>query len=171
MEEEINMTASRANELKLQSKLLTKIRDTGVEITIDKTKARLKSDNAFRSMLAKNAVTAFNRGFDSAISSLLLDDSYDIAVVNINDYTRSKKRQMELKGRVIGSRGMIKKRLMKETSCYIKIQGKTISIVGHVERIGMAQGAIEMILNGAKHDSVFISIDRKKLEAYQNGSS
>ncbi|MCL4406498.1 MAG: hypothetical protein M1573_02350 [Candidatus Parvarchaeota archaeon] len=171
MEDEVVMTAVRAKDLALQSKLLEKIKETGVSITIEKTRVKLSCDNAFRAMLAKNAVTAFNRGFDSSISSLLLDDSYDILVLNVNDYSRSKKRQKELKGRVIGSRGMIKKRIMKETACFIKIQGKTISIVGHVENIGIAHGAVEMILNGAKHDSVFISINKKKLEAYQNGNS
>ena len=171
MEDEILMNGRKAKEIVRQKKLLEKIKQHGVTFEVDGNMVYVSGKSALEVMSAKNVVNAFNRGFDAAIASLLLDDDYDLVIISLRDYSNSEKRAMQLKGRVIGTRGMIKQRLMKETSCYINVYGKTISIIGQIQNISIAQAAIEMILNGAKHDSVFISIDRKKLEAYQNGSS
>lgn len=171
MEDEINITESRADDLLLQKKFLKTIGELGVEVSLEGNHVIIKSDKAFNILLVKNAITAFNRGFDSRTALRLLDDAYDLAVINIADYAGSQKRQTELKGRVIGSRGVIKNRLSKATSCYIKISGKTISLIGLTDGLSIAVEAVEMLLNGAKHDRVFLMIDKRKLEEYENGSS
>lgn len=171
MEDEMNITELRADDLIKQKKFLKVIADLGVKVELEGNHVIMSSENAIGVLLVKNAISAFNRGFDVKTALLLLDEDYDLAIININDYAKSQKRQIELKGRVIGSRGMIKKRLSAATSCYIKIFGKTISIIGGVQNVEIAASAIEMLLNGAKHDSVFSMIDRKKLEAYEYGSS
>ena len=169
MEEEINITEQRAKDVRREKKLFARFEELGVKVSVSENTVTLEADSAFNLLLVKNAVTAFNRGFDSKTSSLLLDDSYDLAVISIKDYANTTKRQAQLKGRVIGSRGMIKKRLSKETSTYIKVYGKTISIIGAYQNLNIAVEAVEMLLKGAKHDGVFSMIDRRKLEAY--GSS
>ncbi len=169
MEDQITITVKRAKDLLSQKKFLAKIAELGVDVKLEGNNVNLASENAMNIALVKNAVTAFNRGFDPRTSLLLLDDEYDLTVINVGDYANSQKRQIELLGRVIGSRGMIKKRLSMATSCHIKISGKTISIIGAYENIGLAISAVEMLLNGAKHDSVFLLIDRRKLENYENG--
>lgn len=165
------MTSKRAYELKAQKKLLDKITGLGVEVGLDGNEVHIKSHSATNVLLVKNAVLAFNRGFDAAASALLLDEAYDLAIINVGDYAGSQKRQVELKGRVIGSRGLIKKRLSMQTACSIKISGKTISIIGPYQNLSIAVEAVEMLLNGAKHDRVFSTINRRKLEAYSNGNS
>ncbi|MCL5009638.1 MAG: KH domain-containing protein [Candidatus Parvarchaeota archaeon] len=164
MEEQINITAIRAEKLEGQKKFIKAITDSGVSIKINKSIVTLSAESGFGILLAKNAVLAFNRGFDSKTSSLLLDDAYDLAIINVGDYSGSKNRQEELKGRIIGTRGLIKKRLSIATGCYIKVFGKTVSVIGPYQNINLAVEAIEMLLSGAKHNSVFSAIDRRKLE-------
>ncbi len=164
MEEQITMSRIRVKELEKNKKLFMKMSESGVDASIDGNIVTLSSDSAYALMLAKNVVVAFNRGFEYSQAILLLKDDYDISVMGLRDFSSSKKRQEQLKGRVIGSRGMIKQRLMKETGCYIKVYGKNVSILGPVENIPLAESAIEMILNGAKHDNVFSMINRKKAE-------
>ncbi len=170
MEDEVLMNGKRVSEITKQRKLLDKIKQHGVKVEFDGNTAYMSGESALEIMSVKNAITAFNRGFDSAVSALLLDDDYDLIVVSLKDYTNSEKRAMQLKGRVIGTRGMIKRRLMRETACYINIYGKTISIIGQIDNLSMAQSAIEMILNGAKHDNVFSMINKRKVEVYLNGN-
>ena len=169
MEEEMNITEQRAKDIRREKKLFAQFEELGVKVSVSENTVTLKADSAFNLLLVKNAVAAFNRGFDPKTASLLLDDSYDLAIISIKDYANTTKRQAQLKGRVIGSRGMIKKRLSKETSTYIKVYGKTISIIGAYQNLNIAVEAVEMLLKGAKHDGVFSMIDRRKLEAY--GSS
>ncbi len=170
MEDEILMNARKARELKIQKKLLEKIGMRGVSIDFNGNTIQISGNSALEVLLVKNAIIAFNRGFDASVATLLLDDDYDILVISLRDYTNSDKRAAQLKGRVIGTRGIIKKRLMRETSCYIKVYGKTISIIGQIENLSIAESAVEMILNGAKHDSVFSMINKKKAEVYINGN-
>jgi ribosomal RNA assembly protein len=170
MEDELLMNSRKAKEITRQKKLLDKIKQHGVNIEVEGNTVYISGKSAFEVLSAKNAINAFNRGFDSAISSLLLDDDYDLIVVSLREYTNSEKRAMQLKGRIIGTRGLIKQRLMRETSCYINVYGKTISIIGQIQNISIAQAAIEMILNGAKHDNVFSMINKKKVEVYLNGN-
>ncbi|EGD71980.1 MAG: DNA topoisomerase [Candidatus Parvarchaeum acidophilus ARMAN-5_'5-way FS'] len=170
MEDEILMSSKKAKELSSQKKLLQKIKLHDVSIEFEGSTAHIKGESALEVMSVKNVVTAFNRGFDADISSLLLDDDYDIIVISLRDYTASDKRAMQLKGRVIGSRGMIKKRLMRETLCYINVYGKTISIIGQIENLSIVHSAVDMILRGAKHDNVFAMINKKKAEVYLNGN-
>jgi ribosomal RNA assembly protein len=167
MEDEILMSSKKAKELSSQKKLLQKIKLHDVSIEFEGSTAHIKGESALEVMSVKNVVTAFNRGFDADISSLLLDD---IIVISLRDYTASDKRAMQLKGRVIGSRGMIKKRLMRETLCYINVYGKTISIIGQIENLSIVHSAVDMILRGAKHDNVFAMINKKKAEVYLNGN-
>ncbi len=164
MEEQINITTTRAMKLPTQKKFIKAISAIGVELKLESNTVIISSDSGFGMLLAKNAVLAFNRGFDSKTSALLLDDAYDLAIINVGDYSGSKKRQLELKGRVIGTRGQIKKKLSMATGCYIKIFGKTVSIIGPYQNLNIAVEAIEMLLSGAKHNSVFSMIDRRKLE-------
>ncbi len=170
MEDEITITNLRAKDLLGQKKFIKTIGELGVTLDVEGNVVKIESDSAMNALLVKNAIQAFNRGFDAKTSLLLLDDDHDLAVINIGDYAGSLKRQIELKGRIIGSRGMIKKRLSKATSCYIKIFGKTVSVIGNYQNLDIAVNAIEMLLNGAKHDSVFAMIDRRKLEAYAHGN-
>ncbi len=170
MEDEVLMNGKKAKEIVKQKKLLEKIKEHGVTFELDGNIAYISGKSALEVLSAKNVINAFNRGFDAAISSLLLDDDYDLVIISLRDYSNSEKRAMQLKGRVIGTRGLIKQRLMKATSCYINIYGKTISIIGQIQNISIAQSAIEMILNGAKHDNVFSMINKKKVEVYLNGN-
>jgi ribosomal RNA assembly protein len=170
MEDEILMNGKKAKEIVRQKKLLEKIKQHGVTLEFEENMVYINGSSALEVLSVKNVVNAFNRGFDSAISSLLLDDDYDLVVISLRDFSNSEKRAMQLKGRVIGTRGMIKQRLMKETGCYINVYGKTISIIGQIQNLSIAQSAIEMILNGAKHDNVFSMINKRKVEVYLNGN-
>ncbi len=170
MEDELLMTSKRAAELQKQGKLINKIKEHGVELSFSGSLVHFDGESALEVMSAKNVITAFNRGFDSSISSLLLDDDYDLIIISLKEYTNSEKRAMQLKGRVIGTRGLIKQRLMKETGCYINLQGKTISIIGQIKSLSIAESAIRMILKGAKHNNVFSMVNKRKVEVYINGN-
>lgn len=170
MEDQILLTRKSAELLSEKPKFLKKLRDFSVNILLEDNTVTLESESASSLMAVKNALLAFNRGFGTKVASVLLNDEYDIQVINLNDYTSSKKRQYELKARVIGSHGAIKDRISRATSCYIKIKGKTISIIGTYQRLAIASEAIDAILSGYKHETAFAIINRRLNELYLNGS-
>lgn len=112
----------------------------------------------------KEIMRAFGRGFDFKDSLDLLDEEYFLEVMNVNEFTgKSKDRQIILKGRIIGERGRTKKTMEKYADVKIAIYGKTVSIIGKPQNITVAKKAIEMILSGSKHNSVYRFLQENKV--------
>lgn len=107
-------------------------------------------------MRAKEIIRAFGRGFSFNDSLDLLDEEYFLEVINIGEFTgKSKNRQITLRGRVIGEEGRTKKMIESYADVKVSIHGKTVSIIGKTQNIKIARNAIEMILSGNKHNSVY----------------
>jgi ribosomal RNA assembly protein len=121
-----------------------KIRDQEVEI----------EGEPLTVLRVKEVFKALGRGFDLNSSLYLLDENYYLDIINVKDYGKTRERQIQLKGRVIGREGSIKKMIEEKTGTKICIHGKTISIIGKWEGIQIARRAIEMILEGKMHSSV-----------------
>ena len=44
----------------------------------------------------------------------------------------------------------------------ISVYGKTVSLIGDMERIQIAKEAVQMILDGVRHKSVYAFLEKKK---------
>jgi ribosomal RNA assembly protein len=51
------------------------------------------------------------------------------------------------------------------TGTRLSVQGKTVAIIGLPDQVKDARAAIEMLLRGVPHESVFTFLDRKRKEA------
>jgi ribosomal RNA assembly protein len=69
--------------------------------------------------------------------------------------------------RAIG-RGFSPEQIEDMTGTAISVYGKTVAIIGGVERVKTARTAVEMLLSGVPHETVFSFLDRKKREAKQD---
>ncbi|MGZ7096158.1 MAG: KH domain-containing protein, partial [Methanobacterium sp.] len=68
------------------------------------------------------------------------------------------------KGRIIGREGRTKEIIHEMTGVEISIYGKTVALIGDMERIQIAKEAISMILDGVRHKTVYSFLERKKQE-------
>ena len=110
----------------------------------------------------KEVFRAFGRGFSWNDSLNLLDENYFLEIINLKDYTRKRNRMIELKGRVIGKNGKIKRIIERETDTKIAIYGKTISVMGKLKNLRIAAKVIRTILEGKKHGTALkISEERR----------
>lgn len=112
---------------------------------------------------AINIVKAIGRGFSPENAFLLLDEENFLRIVDLTEFGKTKKRLFSRRGRVIGTEGKIRKRIEDETETKISIFGKTISIIGKIENTEIAEKAVEMILQGARHSTVFKFIGENSL--------
>ncbi|MEM3845606.1 MAG: hypothetical protein QXU98_07895, partial [Candidatus Parvarchaeota archaeon] len=164
----LTIVKSRAERLEKEKKLLEAAKDLGVSLDIDGNTVSMDSDSASNLMMVKDMILAFSRGFSPEMARQLLNEDYSLVVININDYTKSNKRQIQLKGRVIGRHGLIKEKLGKLTMCSLRVYGKTISIIGQYEYASIAESGVEMLLKGMNFESVFKIVGNKVKEAYIN---
>ncbi|MBU5537447.1 MAG: KH domain-containing protein [Candidatus Aenigmatarchaeota archaeon] len=128
----------------------------GEDITIE--------GEALQVIRAKEILKAFGRGFSFKDSLDLLDEECFLEIIDVSEFTgKSRNRQVVLKGRVIGEEGRTKKMIEKCANVKIVIYGKTVSIIGKPQNIKIARNAVEMILSGSKHNSVYRFLQENKV--------
>lgn len=107
-------------------------------------------------MSLQQVLKAFGRGFAMRDALDLLDDKYGLEIIDITEYVgKSKSRLMTMRGRIIGTEGKTKKTIENYTDTKIAVAGKTVSIIGEWRKIKIARRAIEMLLQGAMHPTVY----------------
>ena len=111
---------------------------------------------------ARYIVKAIGRGFNPEISVKLMGDETILEIINLPDYVgKSKKAILRQKARIIGKEGRTKDIITDMTGVDISIYGKTVAIIGDMEQIHIAKEAVEMILNGVRHKTVYAFLERK----------
>lgn len=126
---------------------------------------RAKEKESVNFYNAVNIVKAVGRGFSPENALLLLDTDYYLDILKLDDIVgKSLKAVEQKKGRIIGANGTARKTIEDKTDCTISVYGKTVSIIGKAEKMETARKAVEMLLQGASHDSVYNFLHRKMLE-------
>jgi ribosomal RNA assembly protein len=114
---------------------------------------------------ARYIVKAVGRGFNPEIALKLTDDEVLLEIINLPDYVgKSKKAILRQKGRIIGKDGRTRDIITDMTGVDISIYGKTVAIIGDMGHIHLAKEAVEMILDGSRHKSVYAFLEKKSRE-------
>ncbi|MEA1984679.1 MAG: KH domain-containing protein [Euryarchaeota archaeon] len=129
--------------------------DTGVVEVIP-------GDKPVEAMRALDVVKAIARGFnpDNTIG-LLDDDMLMLDVIDLSKSATTQKEMIRLKGRIIGKKGKTREIAERLIGVKISIYGKTISIIGHPEQNQIMRTAIEMLISGANHGTVYSFLEKK----------
>lgn len=125
----------------------------------------IECDDVLRILRIKEVIKAFGRGFDFEDALNLLDEDYYLETVDIKEFSgKSKNRMITLRGRVIGKEGKTKKLIEKYADVKISIYGKTIGIIGKWSAIMIAKKAIEMILLGSLHSTIYRFLEKNRVK-------
>ena len=112
---------------------------------------------------ANHIVKAIARGFNPEVALKLISDDIYLEVISLPLYIgKSKKALARHKGRIIGKDGKTREIIMEMAEVHMAIYGKTVSLIGEMDNIMIAKEAIEMILNGSRHKSVYGFLEHKK---------
>ncbi len=126
-----------------------------------KTKIEISADvhisgDAVNVMIAENIVKAIGRGFSPIVALRLMDESVALVVIPLS---KDRKKLLRLRSRLIGTSGKARKCIERLTDTNICVFGKTVSIVGNFENAEKATEAIERLIKGAPHKSVYAFLE------------
>ena len=108
-------------------------------------------------------VKAIGRGFNPETALKLLDDDMYLEIIKLPLFVgKSKKALARYKGRIIGKDGKTREIIVGMAEVDMAIYGKTVSIIGLLDNVEIAKEAVEMILNGSRHKSVYGFLENKK---------
>jgi len=115
---------------------------------------------------AKDTVTAIGRGFPPETAFRLIrneEDIYDLIDLrlifgrNVSDIKR-------IKGRIIGTEGKTRRLVEDLTEADVVVYGHTIGIIGSFEQADAARNAIQMIIDGCEHHTMYNYLQKKRTE-------
>jgi ribosomal RNA assembly protein len=115
---------------------------------------------------AKDVVTAIGRGFSPEHAFRLLrndDDIFDFIDLRAV-FGRSESDIKRVKGRVIGANGKTRKLIEELTDANMVVYGHTIGFIGTFEQVDVARTAVQMLINGSQHHTVYKYLQRKRSE-------
>jgi len=96
-------------------------------------------------------VQAFGMGFTLTTAEKLLNGNFYFSSIDMSEYTRTKKRILNMKARLIGREGKVKNHIEFMSSAHIAIYGSVISFIGQMDEIYEAETAARTIIEGGSH--------------------
>ncbi len=115
---------------------------------------------------ARDVVLAIGRGFSPERALELVDDDIVLDIIDLRETLGRNERDIaRLKGRVIGREGKIRRLIEEMTDAKVSVYGHTISMIGEYETVTAARQAIELLLKGKQHSSVYKLLRKIKSES------
>jgi ribosomal RNA assembly protein len=146
---------------KLQVKLEIDSESSGVTIILSE-----KATDPSLLFKAKDVVTAIGRGFAPEIVYRLIrneDEIFDLVDLRLT-FGRSESDIKRIKGRLIGADGKTRMLIEELTEANMVVYGHTIGLIGTFEQVDAARNAVQMIIEGCQHHSVYRYLQRKRSE-------
>lgn len=114
---------------------------------------------SYNELLARNFVKAVARGFSPQRAYRLIDeDDTQLEMVDLKDL--GEKRVRITKSRVIGAAGKTRGYIERSTGAEVSVYGNTVAIIGKFDEIQNARQAIDMLINGSMHKTVYKFLDQ-----------
>ncbi len=110
----------------------------------------------------KDVIKAVGRGFNPEIAMRLFKQDYILEIITITDFVKTKNHVIRLKGRIIGKNGKARETIEQLTDTSISVYGKTIGVVGFCDRVAVAKRALESLLMGSPHSSIFKMLEKQQ---------
>lgn len=115
---------------------------------------------------AKDVVTALGRGFSPEHAFRLIRD--EETVLDIIDlrmvFGKSEADIKRVKGRIIGMNGKTRSIIEELTDASVAVYGHTVAMIGTMDQVQIAREAIEMLIKGSLHGTVYRFLHRKRRE-------
>lgn len=144
---------------------------TGTEIFVDSTsglvviKKKGDVDVPIGDWIAQNMIKAIARGFNPSIAEKLMDDDYLLEIIDMERLVGgSKKNLTRVKSRLIGESGKTWKNIETLAEVHMSIYGNTLSLIGQYDEMKVAREAINKLIEGQNHASVYKFLQKKHEE-------
>ena len=114
---------------------------------------------------AKDIVLAIGRGFSPERAFRLFNEDTTLDIIDLHDFFGKNEAEIRrVDGRIIGREGKTRRILEELTGAAISVSGHTVSIIGGYEAVSMAKDALEKLIKGRQHGTVYKFLRRRRQE-------
>jgi ribosomal RNA assembly protein len=143
--------------------------ETNVEVNVDTGEVVIRPTeraSVDSLMKARSIVEAVGYGFEPEEALNLRNSDYVIHTIDLRNYVdKDKQNHMRrIRARLIGEEGRTRRILEELTGASIVVGERYVSIMGTYEEVEGARNAVEMIINGKQHSTVYRWLQRWRRE-------
>ena len=149
---------------------------TKTKLTIDTSSGSVIIEPAFQNttaldlLKAQNIVRAIAHGFSPERAFRLLEDDQVLEVIDVKQYIGDKPNHIKrVLGRIIGENGKTRRILEEMTGAYISVYETYVAIIASYEVSSVVRRAIEMLIEGRAHSTVYKYVDREMFSLKRRG--
>ncbi len=142
-------------------------RRTNTRITVDSNDGSViiepltPATPVYNLLKAREFIRAVAAGFSPERAWRVLEDDQVLIVIDLKEIIGNSPNHLtRIKGRIIGEEGKARKNLEMMTGTYINIYDDKVAIIGDFESAQVAREAIEMLIQGRQHSTVYRYVDR-----------
>ncbi len=116
---------------------------------------------------ARDIALAIGRGFSPERAMRLLKEDTFLGILDIKLATGRKEKAAlrRIRARVIGSQGKARARIEDLSGCSMSVYGSTVALIGTEDQLERGSRAVELLLHGSEHSTVFHLLARLRREA------
>jgi ribosomal RNA assembly protein len=141
---------------------------TGIKVSVDSESGEvtINYDHARDPVMVlkvNDLVKAIGRGFSPERAFRLLKDDFFFALIDVHDYIgKNPDHLRRMKSRLIGTGGKTRRIIEELSEAELSIYGDTVAIIGLADALDIARTALDMILNGSEHSSVYSYLEHTR---------
>ncbi len=147
-------------------KKIEELGEVGLDIDIKEAEVQIyQNGDPVKADTARTVIQAIGRGFNPSKAMELFEDGMQFILISLRDFARpGSNRIREIRSRIIGTGGRTRSIIEDLTGTYVSVYGDTVSIIGDYLSVTYSEEAINMIINGRKHRTVYSFLEKKARE-------
>lgn len=137
-------------------------RTTGTSVRVDREDGTIEvaapdTGDPIGLLKARDFALAVGRGFSPARAERLFRDDTYLGVIDIKAVSgkHEKAALWRIRSRLIGVDGRARSRIEELSGCSMSVFGSTVALIGQERQLERATRAIELLLHGSEHSTVF----------------
>jgi len=143
-------------------------RKSGIRIKVDVEGEVLFDENSnpndpVMSLKLMDVIKAVGRGFNPDKAMRLFEDDEYFEIFDLKEIAGDRPNQLgRVRGRLIGTNGKTRALIEDLTGCYMSVYGNTVGLIGNSISLPVARHAVELILNGSEHATVYHYLESQR---------
>ena len=123
-----------------------------------------KNVSPYEAMKVVSVIKAVGYGVPSEEALKLVGEDYILEVIDLKESLGSKESLIRVKGRIIGEDGKTKRIIQEYTGVRIHVGDHFVVMLGTYEQLPIARKAIELLIKGREHSTVYKYLNKAEEE-------
>ncbi|AWR98829.1 KH domain-containing protein [Metallosphaera hakonensis] len=132
-----------------------------------------KNQNPYQALKVVSVIRAIGLGVPVSDAYKLLGEELIMDIIDLKQVSKDRGPLSRIKGRIIGEGGKTKKIIQEYTGVTVVISDHYVTLLGTYEQIPVARKALELLMKGREHSTVYRFLDRaeQQLLSYRASQS